>query len=99
MTRLHIEENCKGNGVPLLTALNRSCVYRGGFLGSCSHFPVTELFVDAMWAFDWRITKHCGMLASLLNVQLGGPTLLMKSDSLAVSNNSCLSTDHIQQKV
>lgn len=51
-----------------------------------------------MWAFVQRVTKHGVILASL-NVQLGGPTLLIKSHSLAFSNNSCLSNYHIQQKV
>lgn len=58
MSRLYVEENCKGNRVPLLMGLNHSCVYRGSFLGSCKHFSVTEFFRDAVWAFVRRAAKH-----------------------------------------
>lgn len=58
MSRLYIKENCKGNSVPLLIGLNYSCVYRGGFLGSCRRFSVTEVFRDAAWAFVQRAVKH-----------------------------------------
>lgn len=72
---------------------------RGGFLGSCRAFSVTEGIEDAMWAFVQRVTKQRVTLVSLLTVQLSGPTLLMKSHSLALSNNSGLPDYHIEQEV
>lgn len=51
-----------------------------------------------MWAFVQRVTNHHAILASLLNVQLGGPILLIKSHSLAFPDNSSIYQNIIYSK-